>query len=67
MNSVKKHYSVGKYVTLDEMLLGFRGRCGFRIYIPNKPNKYGIKVFSTVDAKTFYTSHLEIYAGSQPE
>lgn len=63
----KVHYSVGEYVTLDEMLLAFRGRCRFKMYIPNKPNKYGLKVFSLVDARTFYTSHLEIYAGTQPE
>ncbi|KAF2882222.1 hypothetical protein ILUMI_23945, partial [Ignelater luminosus] len=36
-----KHYSVGEYVTLDEMLLEFRGRCTFRVYILNTPNKYG--------------------------
>nr|XP_022907221.1 piggyBac transposable element-derived protein 4-like [Onthophagus taurus] len=63
----KVHYSVGEYVTLDEMLLAFRGRCRFKMYIPNKPNKYGLKVFSMVDSRTFYTSHLEIYAGTQPE
>lgn len=27
-----------------EQLLSFRGRCSFRIYIPNKPAKYGIMV-----------------------
>ncbi|GBP30200.1 hypothetical protein EVAR_94508_1 [Eumeta japonica] len=32
-------------ITLDEQLLAFRGRCAFRQYIPNKPAKYGIKVF----------------------
>ncbi|XP_071056431.1 piggyBac transposable element-derived protein 4-like [Onthophagus taurus] len=63
----KVHYSVGEYVTLDEMLLAFRGRCRFKMYIPNKPNKYGLKVFSMVDSRTFYTSHLEIYAGTQLE
>ena len=63
----KKSYSIGEYATLDEMLLAFRGRCGFRVYIPNKPNKYGLKVFSLVDARTVYTNHIELYAGKQPE
>lgn len=62
----KKTYRVGEYVTLDEMLLAFRGRCSFKVYIPNKPNKYGLKVFSLVDARTFYTNHLELYSGKQP-
>jgi len=63
----KANYSPGQYITLDEMLLAFRGRCSFKMYIPNKPDKYGLKVFSTVDARTFYTTHLEIYAGTQPD
>lgn len=67
VDNCKSNYSVGELVTLDEMLLGFRGRCSFKIYIPNKPNKYGIKVFSVVDARTFYTHNLEIYVGVQPD
>lgn len=49
------------------MMLPFRGRCAFRMFMPKKPSKYGIKVFSLVDARTYYTSKLEIYAGVQPE
>nr|CAI5870253.1 unnamed protein product [Callosobruchus analis] len=55
-----------QYVTIDEKLEAFRGKCSFRVYIPNKPNKYGLKVFALVDAKTFYTCNLEVYVGTQP-
>lgn len=55
------------FVTIDEMLEAFRGRCGFRQYIKSKPARYGIKIFAMTCAKSFYTSNLEIYAGSQPE
>lgn len=48
------------------MLEAFRGRCKFRQYIANKPAKYGIKIYALVDARTFYTSNMEIYAGKQP-
>lgn len=48
------------------MLEAFRRRCMFRQYIANKPAKYGIKIFALVDARTFYTSNMEIYAGKQP-
>lgn len=37
------------------------------MYIPNKPAKYGIKIFALVDSIHFYTSNLEIYAGKQPD
>ncbi|KAJ8945554.1 hypothetical protein NQ318_020400 [Aromia moschata] len=44
----RQGYHHSEYVTIDEMLLGFRGHCSFRQYIPSKPNKYGIKSFSNV-------------------
>ncbi|CAG4960926.1 unnamed protein product [Colias eurytheme] len=54
-------------LTLDEELVAFRGRCGFRQYIPSKPAKYGIKIYALVDNKTYYTLNMEIYCGKQPE
>lgn len=60
-------YTVGENCTIDEMLAGFRGRCSFRQYIPNKPNKYGIKIQALVDSRTFFTSIMEVYVGTQPE
>lgn len=60
-------YNSTENLTLDEELIAFRGRCGFRQYIPSKPAKYGIKMYALVDSKTFYTLNLEIYCGKQPE
>lgn len=62
----KNNYIPGAYLTLDEMLFAFRGRCSFRMYLPNKPARYGIKVFSLADARTFYTVNMEVYLGTQP-
>lgn len=67
VSNCQKSYSVGKNITVDEKLEGFRGRCSFIQYIPSKPNKYGIKIYASVDSKTFYSHNLEIYAGKQPE
>jgi hypothetical protein len=60
-------YTVGENCTIDEMLEAFRGRCSFRQYIPNKPNKYGIKIQALVDSRTFFTSNMEVYVGTQPD
>ncbi|XP_050065449.1 piggyBac transposable element-derived protein 4-like [Aphis gossypii] len=65
--SCENCYTVGANVTIDEMLEGFRGRCSFRQYIPSKPNKYGIKIQALVDSRTFYTSKMEVYVGTQPD
>lgn len=67
ITNCKDSYTLGEYVTIDEKLEPFRGRCGFRQYIPNKPAKYGIKIFALVDSRTFYTSNMEIYCGTQPD
>lgn len=67
IDNCKVHYSPSEYLTIDEKLESFRGRCGFRQYMPNKPAKYGLKVFALVDAKTFYCLNFEVYVGIQPE
>ncbi|XP_050540433.1 piggyBac transposable element-derived protein 4-like [Daktulosphaira vitifoliae] len=63
----ENYYTVWANVTIDEMLESFRGRCSFRVYIPSKPNKYGIKIQALVDSSTFYTSKMEVYVGTQPD
>lgn len=67
VSNCKHAYTPFKYVTIDEKLEAFRGRCGFRQYIPSKPNKYGIKIFALANGKTFYTCNLEVYLGQQPQ
>lgn len=60
------YYEFNNYVTIDEMLESFRGRCRFRQYIPKKPTKNGLKIIALVDSNTYYYSYnLEIYAGKQ--
>lgn len=59
----KNAYKVGANVCVDEMLLGFRGRCHFKMYIPNKPCKYRIKILCMTDARTGYLHNAFIYAG----
>lgn len=58
------NYSPGDCLTVDEMLVPFRGRCGFRMYIPSKPAKYGIKVQILADATTHYMVQAEVYTGA---
>jgi len=41
----KSLYLVGSAVCINEQLLPFRGRSGFRQYMPTKPSKYGIKIW----------------------
>ena len=59
-----KYYEPSNTCTVDEQLLSFRGRCRFRMYIPSKPDKYGLKIISLNDAKTFYMINAIPYVGT---
>jgi hypothetical protein len=41
----KSLYLVGSAVCINEQLLPFRRRSGFRQYMPTKPSKYEIKIW----------------------
>ncbi|KAJ4451739.1 hypothetical protein ANN_03210 [Periplaneta americana] len=56
-------YNPGSYCTIDEQLLAFRGKCPFRMYIPNKPAKYDIKTVMCCDEKTGYMLTAIPYTG----
>ena len=47
-------------ITIDEMMIPFRGRCNFKMYLPSKPCKYGIKIFAAVEknSKYFYNGFI---------
>ena len=56
-------YKAGPTVTVDEQLVSFRGRCPFKIYVPSKPGKYGMKLWALADTETFYCMNLLPYIG----
>ncbi|XP_033218236.1 piggyBac transposable element-derived protein 4-like [Belonocnema kinseyi] len=63
--SCGKYYTPSEYVTADETLLSFRGRCPFKMYLPNTPDKYGLKIVSLCDARTFYFFNGIPYVGRE--
>lgn len=54
IRNCQRYYKPHNNCTVDEQLLGFRGRCSFRMYIKSKPDKYGLKIVSLNDACTSY-------------
>ena len=42
-------------MTVHEQLVCFRGRCAFNQYIPSKPGKYGIKIWTICNFTSSYT------------
>ncbi|XP_066138360.1 piggyBac transposable element-derived protein 4-like [Euwallacea fornicatus] len=63
IETCRTSYTPSSYLTIDEQLLGFRGRCPFRMYIPNKPSKYGIKIVMLCDSSSKYMIDASPYLG----
>lgn len=67
LSNSQKAYSLTEHVTVDEMLVPFRGRCGFKVYMPKKPHKYGVKIQCFCDARTSYLYNTYIYTGKDSD
>lgn len=63
VDNSQKCYTVGETTYVDEMLVAFRERCHFKVYIPSKANKYGLKIMALTDAKNSYFYNGYIYCG----
>lgn len=60
-----KYYIPGSFLTVDEQMVGWRGRCPFMQFMPKKPDKYGIKINWICDAKTAYPLGAIPYLGKE--
>lgn len=67
INNCTSRYCPGENLTIDEQLLAFRGRCPFRMYIANKPAKYGIKLIMVCDSETSYMLNAMPYLGKHTQ
>jgi hypothetical protein len=61
----KANYFPDVHVTVDEMLVTYRGRCPFKMYIPSKPGRYGLKIWVLADTATKYCYNAEVYVGKR--
>lgn len=60
----KELYTPSEHLTLDEAIVPFRGRIRFKVYMKNKPNKYGIRLEVVCDASNGIVLHFEAYTGA---
>lgn len=52
---------------VDESLMLFKGRLGFRQYIPSKRSRFGIKLYILCDCDTGYVLDVIVYTGKETE
>lgn len=63
----QKLYECGECVTVDEMLVKFRGRSHMISYMPKKPGKYGLVIRALCDASNFYFYNGYVYSGKNSD
>lgn len=68
IENCKTKYVPGLNITIDEQLIGFRGRCKFRMFIPSKPDKYGLKLVAMCDESKYRLNAMPYLGkGSVPQ
>lgn len=60
-------YNPSSNVSVDESTVSFKGKIVFRVYNPNKPNKFGIKIFVLSDSMNGYIFNFDPYYGKEPQ
>lgn len=63
----QREFVIGTGACIDEMLIPFRGRCKFKMYMPKKPAKYGLKIMALTDSRSGYFLNGYIYHGKDSD
>lgn len=65
INSKFAEYFVpGQDICVDESVIKFKGKISFITYNPNKPTKWGIRIYVLADSETGYMYNILPYYGS---
>ncbi|XP_069184253.1 piggyBac transposable element-derived protein 4-like [Procambarus clarkii] len=62
-NKFGSYYVPNQALSLDEGTMSWRGRLSFKVYNPNKPDKYGVKLYMLAEVGTGYIIDFEVYSG----
>ena len=62
-DAIQAAYSPGKEVSVDEAMIPFQGRSSLKQFLPLKPIKRGIKVWSLADSNNGYIHRFDVYTG----
>ena len=63
LRNFREMYRPAKELSIDESMIGFKGRLSFLQYLPKKPTKWGMKAFVLAESCTGYTLKWRLYTG----
>lgn len=61
--NIKGALNVKRNIAIDETLVKFKGRVGFRQFLPVKPARFVVKNFTLSESSSGYVWDLEVYTG----
>lgn len=68
LNHLRKRFMASyvpeKNVSVDESLIAWKGRLGWKQYIPSKRKRFGMKMFSLCESQSGYVYNFILYTGS---
>ena len=65
LKNIRRVYIPNESITVDEQLIGYRGRIPGRTYMPSKPRKYGLKIFWACESSTGHALNAMAYSGRE--
>ncbi|CAH2002110.1 unnamed protein product [Acanthoscelides obtectus] len=63
-NKFRSVYIPGKNISVDESLMGWKGRLSWKQYIPSKRKRFGIKFYMLCESSTGYVYNFFVYTGA---
>ena len=63
VKSYQTIYIPHQHISIDETMIGFKGRLAWVQYMPKKPTKWGIKAWVLADSENGYVWNFKLYTG----
>lgn len=64
LEKFESNITPSEHLSLDEGMLAWRGRLSFKVYNPQKPDKYGIKGYIVCESESGYMWKYDMYRGT---
>jgi hypothetical protein len=63
-NKFYELYNLTEHLSVDEVIVLYKGRVVFRLYIPKIHKRFGIRIYKLCDSVS-YTYDMSVYSGKQ--
>ena len=65
MTQFRSAYTPEQHLSIDESIIGYKGRLSWIQYMPKKPTKWGMKAWCLADSTNGYIWNFKMYTGNK--